>query len=197
MSQTSREIVQKCLTFNSPERIPRHLWTLPWAEKNYPDAIKKLNERYPGDFGAPDYFYRPSQRTTGDPYSIGQYTDEWGCVFKNLQAGVIGEVRDPMLKEISDWQAVTPPYEQLSQGKTEIQKMYDDISRSYEKSDKFMMANMNPRPWERYQFIRGTENAMIDIMMSEKDASRLLQKIHEFYLYEIEMWVKSFQDLRP
>jgi len=194
MPQTPREIVKKCLTFDYPERIPVHLWSLPWAETHYPDELHTLKHRYPDDFAAPDFLYRPSLRVKGDAFKIGQYTDEWGCVFQNLQAGVIGEVRDPILKDIGDWQAINPPYEQMPAGTREIQKMYDSIRRSCEKSDKFMMANINPRPWERYQFIRGSENAMIDIMMPELGASGLLKKIHDFHLQEVEMWVKSDVD---
>ncbi len=191
MSQTSREIVTKCLTFDHPERLPRQLWTLPWAEKHFPQALKELNERFPGDFANPDYLYRPSKRTKGNPYAIGQYTDDWGCVFDNLQEGIIGEVRDPILADIKDWQVVAPPYEQLPKGKIELQEMYDAVSRSYEHSDKFMIANICPRPWERYQFIRGTENALMDIMMPDMGAEQLLKRIHDFYLYEVEMWADA------
>lgn len=191
---TSKEIVQRCLTFQSPQRMPRQLWWLPWARDHYPQALEELERRFPADFAGVDYFYKPSPRVKGDPYKKGFYTDEWGCVFHNLQDGVIGEVREPLLDDISDWQSVEPPYEQLPAGQAEMQAMYDAISRSYEKSDKFVVANINPRPWERYQFIRGSENAMLDIMMPELGGGGLLQKIHDFYLKEVEMWVKSDVD---
>jgi hypothetical protein len=194
MPQTPREIVKKCLTFDNPERIPVHIWSLPWAEAHHPQELRALKQRYPDDFSTPEYRYRPSQRVKGDPYTIGQYTDEWGCVFQNLQDGVIGEVRVPILKDITDWKSIEPPYEQLPVSNREIQEMYDSISRSYENSDKFMMANINPRPWERYQFIRGSENAMIDIMMPELGTAGLLKNIHDFHLREVEMWVKSEVD---
>ncbi len=188
---TSREIVRKCLTFDTPERMPRQLWALPWAEQNHPEAMKELNERFPSDFAGADYFYKPSSKVKGDAYKIGDFTDEWGCVFHNLQEGIIGEVRDPILKDISDWNSIEPPYEQLPNGETELQQMYDAVTRSYDNTDKFIVANINPRPWERYQFIRGTENAMMDIMMPELGGGALLQKIHDFNMHEVEMWVKS------
>ena len=194
MQQTSREIVQRCLTFNSPERMPRQLWVLPWAEIHHPEKLKEITRRFPNDFTGVDYFYPPSPKMKGNPYKKGIYTDEWGCVFENLEDGIIGEVRNPILNDISDWKSVVPPLEQLPDGELEIQAAYDAISRSYEKTDKFVIANINPRPWERYQFIRGTENAMIDFMMPDLGAKNLLQKIHEFYLREIELWVKSDVD---
>jgi len=194
MAQTSRELVKRCLTFDSPERLPRHLWYLPWAEINYPAAMQELRRCYPDDFYGTDYYYRPSTRIKGDPYKKGRYVDEWGCVFDNLQDGIIGAVHDPLIKDIAEWKSVQPPYEQLPQGEIELRKAYDAINRSYEKTDKFVIANINPRPWERYQFLRGTQNAMQDILEPELGGADLLRTIHEFYLREIEIWVKADVD---
>jgi len=194
MAQTSKEIVKSCLTYGTPDRISRNLWYLPWAETHYPETMEELNRRFPNDFAGPDYFYPPSSKVKGDAYKIGNYTDEWGCVFLNLQDGIIGEVREPILKDMSDWKLVEPPYDQLPKSEDQVQQINDIISRSYEKSDKFIMANINPRPWERYQFLRGSENAMLDIMMPEMGGSDLLRTIHEFYLQEVELWVKSDVD---
>ncbi len=191
---TSREIVKKCLTFDNPQRIPRQIWTMPWAESKFPTALKELNEKFPSDFGGVDYFYPPASKIKGDPYKKGYYTDEWGCVFQNLQDGIIGEVREPIIQDIADWKKVEPPYEQLPESNPEKQNMYDAIRRSYDNSDLFIMANINPRPWERYQFLRGSENAMLDIMMPELGGADLLRAIHEFYLREIELWIKSDVD---
>ncbi len=189
--QISKEIVKRCLTFDEPERIPWHLWHLPWAEMHYPEMMKELNQRFPSDFSGPDYNYKPSARVNGDPYKIGTFIDEWGCHFKNIQEGVIGEVDQPIINEISDWNKIQPPYDQLPDGNIELQKMYDTISRYYETNDTFVLGNICPRPWERYQFIRGTEDAMLDVMMMEAGGQDLLQKIHAFYLKELELWVKS------
>ncbi len=192
--QSSKEIVQRCLTFNSPERMPRQLWTLPWANIHHPEKTDEILHRFPNDFTGVDYSYRQSTRMKGDPYKKGEYTDEWGCVFKNLEDGIFGEVRDPILKDISDWKSIEPPYEQLPKGELEIRAAYDAISRSYEKTDKFVFAMINPRPWERYQFIRGTENALIDLMMPDSGTKDLLRIIHKYNLHEIELWAKSDVD---
>ena len=113
MSSTSRELVRHCVTFNSPSRVPRHMWTLPWAEARYPQELAEIRRRFPDDIvQAPD-IYNPSPRRKGDAYAIGDYTDEWGCVFENLQAGVIGEVKHSVLSGTLDPSLVKPPYETL------------------------------------------------------------------------------------
>ncbi len=191
MPQTSRELVQHCLKFDSPERIPRDLWLLPWAEMHFPEAVKELQARFPIDFAKPPEVYCPSPRVDGDPFKVGQYVDEWGCVFSNLQEGCIGEVRSPILPELSDWQKVRPPYETLPDNQ-ELAR--DKVNRFCHETDLFVLSSCCPRPWERYQFLRGVENAMLDVMEPEGGFLDLLKMIHEFYLEEIEFWVSTDVD---
>ncbi len=192
--QSSREIVRRTLTFENPERIPYQIWLLPWADIHYPEAVEEINRRWPSDFIGTDYFYRSSSKVKGDPYKVGEFTDEWGCVFRNIQEGIIGEVENPMIKDISNWKDVKPPYEQLPEGGIEINAAYDKIKASYDSTDKFVIANICPRPWERYQFIRGTQNALIDVLMPDYGFKDLLGKINAFSLREIELWVKAEVD---
>ena len=191
MPQTSREIVKKCLKFENPERVPRDLWLLPWTMTHFPEVTEKLNQLYPSDICEVEWSYPSSARAKGNPYLVGYYTDEWGCTFKNINAGLFGEVKTPIIQDIKDWKMVKPPYEQLPINKD---KPCEKISQFYESTDKFVKASCCPRPWERYQFLRGTENAMIDIMMPDKGGSKLLKVIHDFYLTELEFWVKADVD---
>ncbi len=191
MTRNSRKIVTSCLKFEHPESIPRDLWLLPWANASYPKTVAELTRRFPSDFDTAQYYYTPSTRVKGDPYLAGQFTDEWGCVFENLQDDIIGEVRQPIIPDIANWRDVHPPYEQLPVDST---KPYEIIEHFYDSSDKFVLSNCCPRPWERYQFLRGTENALMDVMMPDEGFRDLLGAIHDFYLKEMEFWVKAKVD---
>ncbi|MCA9734061.1 MAG: methyltransferase [Deferribacteres bacterium] len=188
---TPREIVKQALTFQYPERLPRDLWTLPCAEMQHPDALAALRTRYPSDFQPSPNVYAPSQRRKGDPYKIGQYTDEWGCVFNNKQNGIIGEVKEPLLNNIADWRDVRPPKEILEFNHA---KAFDTLKRFYGSTDGFVMAGTCPRPWEQYQFLRGTENAMVDLLLEIETLKRILKIQHDFYLSEIEFWAEAAVD---
>lgn len=191
MTMTSRERVRRCLTFTHPDRMPRELWVLPWAGERYAREIAELSQRFPGDFGGTPQVYRPSPRVAGDPYAIGNCTDEWGCCFTSIQAGVIGEVRTPMLADIADWRMVRPPYEILPEDR---QAARDAVNRCCAASTAFVRAGCCPRPWERYQFLRGSEAAMMDVMDMDADVRGLLRAIHDFYLAEFEFWVSTDVD---
>ncbi len=191
MPQTSRELVRNCLKFDSPERIPRDLWLLPWATQHFPEEVKQLEARFPSDITKPVAVYSRSALVEGDPYKAGQYIDEWGCVFTNLQDGCIGEVRNPIINDLADWQQVKPPYEILPDIK-ELAR--EKVNRFCHETDLFVLSSCCPRPWERYQFLRGVENAMVDVLEPENGFLDLLKRIHEFYLTEIEFWVSTDVD---
>jgi len=90
---TSRELVISTLEFESPSRIPRQTWLLPWAQDRYPDKVKKIFAEFPDDIiTAPSVYSKPLRRT-GTQYEIGTYTDEWGCIFESRHRRIIGEVK--------------------------------------------------------------------------------------------------------
>ncbi|MCG8604541.1 methyltransferase [bacterium] len=191
MPQTSRELVRNCVKFDSPERIPRDLWVLPWASQHFPEEVMQLQTRFPSDFTKPAEVYSPSAVVEGGRYTAGRHVDEWGCVFTNLQDGYIGEVRSPIVKEMADWQQVKPPYNVLP---ADEELAREKVNRSCHETDLFVLASACPRPWERYQFLRGVENAMLDVLEPEGGFLDLLKRIHEFYLAEIEFWVSTDVD---
>ncbi len=186
-----REIVRKALTFHYPERIPRDLWLLPWAVEHYPDAVAEVQRRFPSDFAGAPNVYKPSPRAKGAMYRKGVFVDEWGCRFVNIQDGVQGEVREPLLAELGRWQEVKPPYEILPEDQDHARRVVNEFCA---RSNKFVMAGCCPRPWERYQFIRGSEQALLDMADPSQEVVELLDLIHDFYLAEMQFWVSTDVD---
>lgn len=189
---TPREIVQAALRFQSPPRLPHQVWVLPWAEKNLGATINLLRARWPDDTVGPPDVYRPSPRRKGDPFAVGEYTDEWDCVFTGIQEGVCGEVRRPLLPDIEEWRAIQPPREVLPEDRSAAR---DRVNRFCASTDKFVLAGAMPRPWERYQFIRGSEEALMDMADPDADTLGLLRRIHEHYLSELEFWAGTDVDM--
>ena len=181
MPQTAREIVEQTLRFEHPQRIPRQLWVLPWAQKNYPQELMAIHQKYPDDIVISPDIYNKSPLVRGNPYAVGQYIDEWGCVFKNIHEGIIGEVKNPIVKDISDSSGIVPPYDTLPDNPDSAR---DIINHFCDQTDRFVLAGCCPRPWERMQFLHGSVNSMMNMMTPETGAKQLLDKIHEFYMKE-------------
>lgn len=189
---TSRELVIKTLEFkNTSGRVPRQLWSLPWANDNHPGMIKKLSQDFEWDFGGPDTVYEKYPDTVGNPYENGEYVDEWGCRFINIQKGVIGEVKNPIVaaddEEWSDTARIHIPEKLLT---FDIQK----VNESCKKSDKFIMAAACPRPFEQLQFIRSTQQLYMDLMDRPPKMVEFMEKMHDFYCRLLTRWAQTEVD---
>jgi len=157
---TSRERVNACLGFSTPDRPPRHIWTIPWAVKKYGRQLEAIRSRFPEDicWAADVYDFPPGKR--GDPYAIGTYVDEWGCSFTNRHEGIIGEVKNPLIPEIEEVAAFRAPFHMLPQDEAAAG---DRVNRFCAGTELFVLAGCGARPWERFQFLRVTENALMDM----------------------------------
>ncbi|MFC2097060.1 uroporphyrinogen decarboxylase family protein [Bacteroidota bacterium] len=183
----SRKIVEKTLNFDSPSVIPRHLWLLPWAERKYPEYVKKIRNKYPDDIVAAPALYKKPLNISGQRYDIGKYTDEWGCCFHNIQDGVIGMVQEPLIKDWSDLESFKTPDLALNID-TEL------INAFCKSTNLFVHAGNITRPFERFQFIRTMELSLMDLIMEEPGFVELLKRIHEHYCKEVEVWARTKVD---
>lgn len=183
---TSRERVVKTLNFQAPDRVPRDLWHPLSLELFRKSELDRLLEKYPRDFTLPDYTYGQSSRAKGEP-GITDYVDSWGCFWRVGEPGVAGEVKRPALLNWSDLDGYEMPWEVLESADL------SRVNRSCAETDKFVLvvfAN-ETRPFERMQFLRGTENLFVDLAYGTKELYKLREMLHEFYLREIEMWAET------
>lgn len=189
---TSRELVLSTLEFrNASGKAPRDLWLLPWAELHEPDNVARVKADFPTDFiGAPATLKR-QPITVGDPYAVGEYTDAWGCVFTNYQAGVIGEVKKPVIAaEDEEWEDLSRihfPEEWLD---IDAEK----INAFCAATDKFVMPDACPRPFEQLQFLRGTEQLYVDLLTEPKGMLDFMERMHDLYKRQVTAWAKTDVD---
>ena len=173
---TSKEIVINTLEFKNSGRAARDLWLLPWATERFGSEIVALGKEYPMDFGGVSLAFSQPPIDQGNMYEVGESVDSWGCKFINLQRGVIGEVKEPIVKD-DEWEDVGNvhiPEEWLT---FDVEQVNRDCRAM---SDKFILAGC-PRPFEQLQFIRGTENLYVDLMFRPKKMMEFIEKMHDFY----------------
>lgn len=185
---TSRERVQRTLTFQSPDRIPRDLWALPAVEMTQPEDLEEVIRRFPLDIAKPSFSPGQSKRSSGNSAEIGVYTDDWGSVWQVAERGVIGEVKEPALAEWSKLACYNPPWELIRERDLGM------VDAECEKCDRFMLSDCTARPFERMQFLRGTENLLMDLAYLPSELWALREMVHEFYTEDIAQWCKTSVD---
>ena len=188
MSATPREIVHRTLDFAAPPRAARDLWVLPIAAEKYPAALAELERDFPSDFAAIPGYERATAPTRGQPHVIGEFTDEWGCTFINIQRGVIGEVKNPLVR---DWAAdrarIHVPREWLTID-------HEAVNRACAATDRFTFAMACPRPFEQLQFLRGSEDLYLDLADPPPELLAFMREMHAFYCEVLTAWARTGVD---
>jgi hypothetical protein len=178
----SRERVIRTLNHQPPDRVPRDLWTLTGTLMFREDEVKRLLGRFPSDFAVPEFTYGKGDRERGIRAETPGYTDAWGCVWEVKQAGVIGEVKNPPIDDWSKLAHYRLPWELLDNADL------SRVNKSCAGSDKFMLTGTQTRPFERLQFLRGTEAVYVDLAYGTKELGQLISILHEFFCREMRMW---------
>lgn len=184
---TSRELVNATLEFrNTDGRIPRQLWYLPWADMNHREMVERIHKEYRDDIvEAPTILKTPTQ-SRGNSCEVGEYVDDWGCRFINIHQGIIGEVKEALIKD-EDWldaDRVHIPEELLD---------FDDeaVNRFCRNTDQFVLSGCCPRPFEQLQFLRTTEELYMDLMYPPQKMTEFISKMHHFYCRLVEKWAQT------
>jgi len=184
----SRERVKATLLFKEPDRIPRDLWAVPYIQLFRKKELQDILNKYPMDIGLCEL----SCNFTEDQLMItakkGTWIDDWGNIWYVGEPGVFGEVKKPALSKWSNLAKFKPPYNLIKN------RDMDSINKRCNESNKFMLSNITARPFEQLQFLRGTENLLLDIASNSSYFHKLLKIVHEFFCKDIENWCKTDVD---
>ncbi|MGN0995048.1 MAG: uroporphyrinogen decarboxylase family protein [Butyricicoccus sp.] len=184
---TSRERVLRTLEFNSPDRIPVDLWVLPKARLVHGEAFDALYNQYEKDIvsisGPFDHGFTPEY------YQLGKYTDPWGSVWTNMQAGIIGEVKDPIFEDYEKLEGYEPPIAQfLSEWEDAKGGIAEQIARARE-AGKFVIGGWISL-FERMQYLRGTEDLYCDIALEEEEMFQMIDLVMQYMRVYVEKWLE-------
>ncbi len=185
---TSRERVWKTLRHEPVDRVPRQLWALPGVGMFRAEELQKMRERFPSDFAEPLVRYGSSRRSRGVPNMPGINTDDWGSIWHVGEPGVIGEVKEYAIPRLEDVDGYEVPWELLEEAD------FSKVDEGCRTTDRFVLGGTATRPFERMQFLRGTENLFLDLAAGEPEAFALRDKLHAFSMREMAMWAATKVD---
>jgi len=188
MAATSRELMYQTLNFENPARAPRDLLPLPYSIYKYPGAVERIREEFPVDLTFAPCFLRTQPKIEGNMFAVGRYVDEWGSRFTNMIEGIVGQVKDPLIKDwATDVAKVHVPREQLTLER-------DQVNRFCAETELFVLAGGLPRPFEQLQFLRGSANVYLDLMLRPPQMMAFLKEMHHFYCELLEVWGRTDVD---
>jgi len=159
-----------------------------------PREIVRRTVRFEGADRIP--YYLPSEYGS-DIYEVnmnpspdvrpGTGVDEWGCVWENIGICCLGEVKEHPLKDWADWDRLPKP-------DIRDPRRWAGIENARRAAgDKFLIG-FGISLYERVHFLRGLENAWVDIIAAPGELERLIDLLVEMNLYAIERYAHAGVD---
>jgi len=184
-----RENYLRALEFRGPEWIPCRVVMHPTLWKQHREKLEGIVLDHPRIFpehekGSVDYDNIP------DRWRVGQLTDSWGCVWENLDEGVIGQV---VGHPLADWKAFDDyvPPDPLTTA--------DFGERDWPAAERFIRKRKDmglltqghgERLFDLMYALRGFENLMIDIATDAPQLPRLVDMILDYEMKLVGKWLE-------
>jgi len=184
----SRERVKAALTFQHPDRVPRDLWALPYVGLFRKNELDELLAEFPPDLGGIQLSPGQSNDDQDRYRQAGSYVDEWGSTWFLGEPGVVGEVKKPAIASWADLAHFQPPWSLVRE------RDFSHANRAAEQSLRFILSPCTARPFERLQFLRGTEALFTDLAYGPAELRSLIEMVHAYYLEDIRGWCTSNVD---
>jgi len=175
----SRERVIRALEFDGPDRIPNGCYWLPGAFDKHGEELKCLFREFPNDF-----CQLVASFSTHVGYRDGINKDIWGCVWKNVNPGVLGRIIEHPL---SDWgnlsiYSLPDPSELVD---------FHEIEKSIRNSGhELYILGDSENFFERLHWLRGYANTLIDLMNDGKELRKLIDLLFDFKVRYIKRWLE-------
>lgn len=184
-----RENYMRALEFRRPQWVPIHFGTTPSVWQKYGERLEEIVLRHPLVF--PDY--RPGDyraRLKGPFIAPDEWLrDDWGCLWHNAQAGMLGQV---VGHPLADWRALDhyrPPdpreqfdWRRLREETGEARRRGLLTRGAYEVTQGGF--------FDRLQFLRGMENLLVDFMEEPPALRRLIDMVLDYNMRYIRLWLE-------
>ncbi|MEI6513207.1 MAG: uroporphyrinogen decarboxylase family protein [bacterium] len=190
MPISDRENFLRAIEFRYPEWIPVGANSLRATWAKYREDLEDLYIRHPKIFG--NYERGSYNWNNFEPaYTEGEYyTDEWGCVWHNLQTGLLGQcVGHPL----ADWSAFDNYQAPDPISGTDWEQHKRNVAENKTRGELTM--GYGGTLFDLLYALRGFENLMMDFATDEPRLPELIQMVQNYNLKKIEKFTGAGVDV--
>ena len=193
---TGRERVLRALNFEPTDRVPMDIWVLPAARLAHGEAFAQLQKRYEDRIDIMSFVGPFDHGFTPEYYTVGTFTDPWGSVWRNLQPGVVGEVKQPVFDDYEAMRGYVSPKAEFLRQWEQHKPALEQQLREARKTGKFLIGGW-VSVFERLQFLRGTEDLYCDIALEEPELFGLIELVMDYLRAYVDAWAQMDVDAIP
>jgi len=184
----------KTLEFRYPDWIPCSVSFSLATWKGYREKLEDVVLDHPRLFGP---YKRGDTDFDSNPpaYGEGYYTDNWGCVWKNVQPGLEGQVVGHPLEDWEAFKTYSPPDPLVfsERGRWNWKGIEENIRWRRERG--LLTSGSGERLFDRLYFLRGFKNLMRDIVTGDPHLPDLIKMLEDHEMKLIERWLEIGVDI--
>ena len=192
MPLSERENYLRTVRFEGGEWIPMHVGFLGASWAMWREEMEEVVLRHPTIF--PNF--RKGQinfdeMQFGPAYREGErYTDNWGCLWENLHAGMEGQIKVHPLGDDAAFDTYQAP-DPLKYSERGERGDWNEIKRRIEeqRTRGELTHGGGDRYFERLHFLRGFENFMMDLALKSPQLPRLIDIVLQHNLKLVRQWL--------
>jgi len=177
---TETENYLKAAEFRYPQWIPFNVNLMPGTWQKYRENLEELVMRHPLIFGSYEKGSSDFDALPGS-YQEGEYTDEWGCVWRNVHSGLMGQVVFHPLSDWNNFKDYEPPDPLAERDWETIKKQFEEA-----KKEGNLASGGGGSMFHRLCFLRGFENLMIDIATDSPALHDLIDMVFQYNIKQVE-----------
>ncbi len=187
---TDRENYLRALEYRNPAWIPITFEIVPAMYRRRGKEISELISRHPCLFGGGIREFNSS-----DPlFTYGSlFRDDWGCVWRNAQDGVIGQVIGHPLEDWSALRDLEPPDPLQQVNWVGLQEAAETERKAGRPVVGTPESFSHGGFFDRLQFLRGLENLFIDMMEGAPELDVLIEMVLDYNL----KYIRRYLELEP
>lgn len=185
-----KSTIKACLAGEPTTIVPAYLF---WFDEKFirkhEADVRQMRERFSDDFVQ---CYPVLQKRAVDPVlEPGEFTDDWGCLFRMAPDGVGAHPTRPIITGVDDWAHYTAECIPLLDPDTATTHISDAVVRH---PDHYVLAAFWRTFYERMYMLAGFENLMIEIALNGGLFNRMLHDLQDFTIRGIELIAETGVD---
>jgi uroporphyrinogen-III decarboxylase len=186
---TSRENFIRAIEFRNPEWTPIVFELLPALWKKHGSDLEELVFRYPQIFEGYEKGQMTAEET--DPLYIegSRFRDDWGCLWYNVQDGILGQVVEHPLTNWKDLHSLKVP-DPVRQA--DWHHLKEEKKRERDAGLPvigFPQSFAHGGFFDRLQFLRGLENLLVDFITDPPELQELIEIVLDYNMKYIGQWL--------
>jgi uroporphyrinogen decarboxylase len=186
---SERENYLRALEFRQPEWIPVTFDLGPSSWLKYGRSLETVVLRHPLVFS--DYQPGSFAAEPRDPFyrAYDRLRDDWGCVWRNTQPGLLGQVVEHPLAEWKTFETFRAPDPREQYDWRAIREVVHRDQQNGRLTRGWISITQGGF-FDRLQFLRGLENLLMDFAEHPPQLDLLLEMVLDYNLRYVKEWLK-------